>query len=150
MSTETLALKRQGNAVIGERVHTLMWRSSRTQKQLASLLNVDQGAVSNRLRGKTAWSAMEVLSVAAWLGVPVTDLMPEVELVLLPPDGDDGGLSAPSRARTEDLRIIRSHNRRSRAGDATRGSRRYSDRVVPAPVPANPLPLHVAGDRTAA
>ncbi len=97
--------KKQGNAVIGERVHTLMWRTGRTQKQLAGVLNVDQGSVSNRLRGKTAWTVVDLLAVAAWLDVPVTDLMPEVELL---PDGgdDDGGAAgAPTRARTWDLRI---------------------------------------------
>lgn len=36
---------KQGNALIGERVHTLMWRSGRTQKQLATILNVDQGSI---------------------------------------------------------------------------------------------------------
>ena len=34
--------KRRGNAWIGERVHTLMWRSGRTQTQLASVLGVDE------------------------------------------------------------------------------------------------------------
>ncbi|WP_131827585.1 helix-turn-helix domain-containing protein, partial [Mycolicibacterium fortuitum] len=98
--------KKMGNTVIGERVHTLMWRHGRTQKQLAAVLNVDQGSVSNRLKGKTAWTVVDLLATAAWLDVPVTDLMPEVEL-LPPGDGDDGGAAgAPSRARTYDLRII--------------------------------------------
>ncbi len=96
--------KKQGNALIGERVHTLMWRAGRTQKQLAAVLNVDQGSVSNRLRGKTVWSAVDLAAVAAWLEVPITDLLPEVELE--PPDPNDGGkASAPTRARTWDLRI---------------------------------------------
>lgn len=95
--------KRQGNAWIGEKVHTLMWRSGRTQVQLAAVLNVDQGSVSNRLRGKTVWSAVELAAVAAWLDVPITDLMPEVELD--PPDPSDGVAGAPTRARTWDLRI---------------------------------------------
>ena len=98
--------KRRGNAWIGERVHTLMWRSGRTQTQLASVLGVDQGSVSNRLRGKTAWTVVDLLAVAAWLDVPVTELMPAVELG--PPEPDDSGKgSAPTRARTWDLRIIR-------------------------------------------
>ena len=99
--------KKQGNAVIGERVHTLMWRGGRTQTQLAAVLNVDQGSISNRLKGKTNWTVVDLLAVAAWLNVPITDLMPEVEL--LPDDGDDGGgaSGAPSRTRTYDLRIIR-------------------------------------------
>lgn len=103
--------KKLGNALIGERVHTLMWRKKRTQAELAAVLNVDQGSISNRLRGKTTWSAFEVSAVAAWLDVPVEELMPEVEVE--PPDPSEGGWGgdpedgAPTRARTWDLRIIR-------------------------------------------
>lgn len=80
-----------------------MWRNSLTQKQLAAVLNVDQGSVSNRLRGKTVWSAVELAAVAAWLDVPIADLVPEVEID--PPDPNDGVAGAPTRARTWDLRI---------------------------------------------
>lgn len=82
---------KQGNALIGERVHTLMWRAGRTQKQLAEILNVDQGSISNRLHGKTNWSAVDVSVVAQWLGVPVTDIMPEVELGEDPPEPGGAG-----------------------------------------------------------
>jgi transcriptional regulator with XRE-family HTH domain len=96
--------KRRATSLIGERVHTLMWRNGRTQKQLAAVLQVGQGSVSDRLRGKTEWSAIDVAVTAAWLGVEPENLMPDVEL--LPDDGDDGGgASAPTRARTWDLRI---------------------------------------------
>ena len=101
--------KRLGNALIGERIHTLMWRQGRTQKELAAILHVDQGSVSNRLRGKTAWSAIEVSAVAAWLQTPITELLPEVEITNPDPEpwvaggGDPDG--APTRARTWDLRI---------------------------------------------
>jgi transcriptional regulator with XRE-family HTH domain len=96
---------RQGNTLIGERIHQLMWRNGLTQKQLGNLLGVDQGSVSKRLRGKTDWAATEVAVAAAWLAVPITDLIPEVEIC--PPDPSDGGAGAPSRTRTCDLRIIR-------------------------------------------
>ncbi|WP_112650296.1 helix-turn-helix domain-containing protein [Mycobacterium xenopi] len=71
---------RQCNELIGERVHALMWRSRRTQKQLGAILGVDQGSISNRLRGKTNWTAVEIAVVARWLGVPVADLIPEVDV----------------------------------------------------------------------
>jgi transcriptional regulator with XRE-family HTH domain len=103
--------KKQGNVLIGERIHTLMWRAGRTQKQLAALIQVDQGSISNRLRGKTAWSAVEVSAVAAWLNVPVEQLLPEVEVLHDgdPPEPDDGGAaSASTRAAPfVALRIIR-------------------------------------------
>ncbi|UXA09699.1 helix-turn-helix domain-containing protein (plasmid) [Mycobacterium sp. SMC-2] len=96
--------KKRATSLIGERVHTLMWRAGRTQKQLAAILEVGQGSVSDRLRGKTEWSAIDIAVTAAWLGVRPEDLMPEVEL--FPGDGDDGGAAgAPTRTRTWDLRI---------------------------------------------
>lgn len=96
---------KRSNSLIGEEVHTLMWRSGRTQKQLGQLLGVDQGSISKRLKGKTEWAAWEVAATAAWLNVPITDLIPEMEIS--PDGGDDGGAAgAPSRARTYDLRII--------------------------------------------
>ncbi len=96
--------KKRATSFIGEKVHTLMWRQGRTQKQLAAVLQVGQASVSDRLRGKTEWSAIDILVTAAWLGVEPTELIPDVEL--LPDDGGDGGAAgAPTRARTWDLRI---------------------------------------------
>jgi transcriptional regulator with XRE-family HTH domain len=114
--------KKQGNVLIGERVHTLMWRNGRTQKQLADILKVDQGSISKRLRGNTVWSAVEIAAVAAWLGVPVEELLPEVEVTVgddpsEPYDGDppDG---APTRARV----AISSRDVRSVSEAASRDS----------------------------
>jgi transcriptional regulator with XRE-family HTH domain len=79
-----------------------MWRRGYTQKQLAAILNVDQGSISNRLHGKTNWTAVEVSVVANWLGVPLTDIMPAVELGdPLKPDGAGG----PARRRAS-YRVI--------------------------------------------
>jgi plasmid maintenance system antidote protein VapI len=68
--------KQQGNVLIGEHVRTLMCRTGHTQTELAAILHIDQGSVSKRLCGKTAWSALEIAIVATWLGVSVTDLLP--------------------------------------------------------------------------
>ena len=97
--------KKRATSLIGEKVHTLMWRAGRTQKQLAAVLQVGQASVSDRLRGKTEWSAIDIAVTAAWLGVEPAELIPDVELL---PDGggdDDGPAGAPTRARTWDLRI---------------------------------------------
>lgn len=111
MTTDVLDaadIKKRGNAMIGEKVHTLMWREGRKQNELANVLRVDQGSVSKRLRGKTDWTAIDLIATAHWLDVPVEDLLPEV----VPPDDDDpsavvaeGPGGAPTRARTWDLRI---------------------------------------------
>jgi transcriptional regulator with XRE-family HTH domain len=63
------------DAVIGERIHTLMWRNHRRQEDLADLLGVDQGSVSRRMRGKRAWGAVDVVVTAQWLDVPVAELL---------------------------------------------------------------------------
>jgi predicted XRE-type DNA-binding protein len=75
-----IADRDKANETIGERIHLLMWRQSKTQDQLADLLAVPRSSVSNRLRGKIKWSAVEVSIAAAWLDVKVTDLIPAVLL----------------------------------------------------------------------
>jgi len=103
------ALRHRSNVLIGEHIHTLMWRSGKTQSQLAALLGVDQGSVSRRLRGKREWSGYEIAVTAAWLGVASSELMPEIEITPDDDGGDDdgGAAGAPTRARTWDLRITR-------------------------------------------
>ena len=85
--------KRLANSLIGERVHTLMWRRGHTQRQLAAILGVDQGSISNRLHGKTTWSAIEVVAVATWLDEPVTDLLAGLPGGPGPDPGPGGGRS---------------------------------------------------------
>lgn len=64
------------DVLIGERIHTEMWRARVPQTQLAQALGLDQAAVSRRLRGRTAWKASEVRRAAALLGVTVASLLP--------------------------------------------------------------------------
>ncbi|QBI97722.1 immunity repressor [Gordonia phage Dogfish] len=97
--------KRAANSIIGERVHTLMWRQRRTQKELGALLGVDQASISKRLKGDTNWSAFELAATAAWLGESVMALLPEIEVVGPNDDPDTPAGGAPTRARTWDLRI---------------------------------------------
>ena len=97
--------KKAANEVIGERIHTLMWREKRAQRELGALLGVDQASISKRLRGKTNWTAVEVAAVATWLNVSVAELVPEIEVVGPNDDPDTPAGGAPTRARTWDLRI---------------------------------------------
>lgn len=74
------------NKLIGERIHRLMRQQWLTHEQLADYLNVTRPQISKRLSGVIKWSAVEVAVTAAWLGVPIADIIP-------PPDGersDDG------------------------------------------------------------
>jgi transcriptional regulator with XRE-family HTH domain len=137
---------KEGNALIGERVHTLMWKQKRTQKELGAILNVDQGSISNRLRGKTNWTAVEVAAVAQWLQVPISDLMPEVELrppvpPPTPPPGPQVGRGAvkPKKIRRQG-RIDEQRNQIAAEEEAARyialaeGESRLGE--------SNPRPIH--------
>jgi transcriptional regulator with XRE-family HTH domain len=76
------------NKLIGERIHRLMRQQWITHEQLADHLNVTRPQISKRLSGAIKWSAVEVAMTAAWLGVPIADIIP-------PPDGErsDDGVS---------------------------------------------------------
>src|SRR5688572_16783858 len=67
------------DAVIGERVHQLMWRGKVSQVDLAKILGFDQAALSRRLRGRTAWKVTELLLVAEQFGTTLEDLVPSRE-----------------------------------------------------------------------
>lgn len=92
---------------LGEAVHQVLWRRKIRQTEFAkSVLGITQSAFSKKLRGDRPFFAVELSMIAAALGMPVAELMPEFELM---PDGggdDEGGAAgAPTRARTWDLRI---------------------------------------------
>lgn len=81
VQTQALPDVERDDVLIGEAVHTAMWRARVTQTELARILRLDQAAVSRRLRGRTSWKVSEVRLAAAALGVSVADLLPpEVEV----------------------------------------------------------------------
>ena len=92
------------NVLVGELVHQHMWRGKITQTQVAQALGVGQPAIARKLRGERPFTIDELLSVADYLDLPVTELLPNDGSPHQ--GGPDGGESAPSRARTGDLRII--------------------------------------------
>lgn len=64
-------------ATIAAEVREEMARQGRSQRQLATLLEVDQGSTSLRLQGARSFRAEELVKIAGWLGVPVTRFIPE-------------------------------------------------------------------------
>lgn len=64
------------DVIVGERVHQVMWRNRVSQVQLADKLGMVQSTLSRKLRGQRPWTLDELLSAAAYLEVPVTDLLP--------------------------------------------------------------------------
>ena len=67
----------QTNAdLVAAEVRAEMARQRRTQAELAEHLNVSQAAVSRRLVGLVPFDVSELDEVAAFLGVPLADLLP--------------------------------------------------------------------------
>ena len=63
--------------LIAKEVRAEMARQDKTQDDMAVVLDVDQAAISLRLRGKRSFRAEELVKIAAWLGVSATKFIPE-------------------------------------------------------------------------
>lgn len=81
---------------IGRTVHGILWERRITQRRLAAELGLDETMVSKMLRGVRSWSIAELLRTAAFLELPVTDLLPSgawtadpIQATARYPDSDD-------------------------------------------------------------
>jgi len=87
------------DALIGERVHQLMWRAQITQTALAPRLGLTQAGLSPKLRGKRGWGADELATVASIFNVSVGYLFGEIDDApapnLQPKDYEAVGSNAP-------------------------------------------------------
>ena len=70
------AMNENLDAQIGELVHQALWRARATQTDLAQALNVDQGSVSRRLRGRIAWRVSDLMAAGRLCGVDWMTLVP--------------------------------------------------------------------------
>lgn len=61
-------------ASIAASVRAEMARRSKTQRDLAALLGVDQQSISLRCRGERSFRAEELVAIASWLDVPLDQL----------------------------------------------------------------------------
>lgn len=66
--------------VIGENVDTLRRRAGLTKAQLATRFQVSPSAMSLKLSGKRAWSALDVQAVARMFGVRMAQVQGEEPL----------------------------------------------------------------------
>lgn len=64
------------NTLVGELVHQHMWRGKVTQTAIANVLGISQPAVARKLRGDRPFSVDELLNVAEFLNVPITEFLP--------------------------------------------------------------------------
>ena len=69
------------DALIGQRVHHVLWRRKIPQTELAATLGITQSTLSRRLRGESAWFAGDLVALSEALGVSVGWLFGEEETV---------------------------------------------------------------------
>jgi transcriptional regulator with XRE-family HTH domain len=80
------------DAIIGRRVHHLMWDRQLTQTSFGSRIGMHQSGLAKKLRGQRGWSADELVVVARELGVSVAYLFAEGDAPE-PAQGPNGPLS---------------------------------------------------------
>ena len=90
------------HAVIAANLRAEMARQRKTGKELALVLSVSQASASRRTTGETPLDVDELCSVAAWLDVPFSALLPDRDsfkpAFMSPPYG----VSSPAWALTAD------------------------------------------------
>ena len=89
---------------IGERVMVWLKRCGKTQVQLGEYLGLKKAVISLKVNGRVGWSARDLAWTAAFLGVPLSELMPE-ESVEIAQKERDRSLEENGRPRG-----IRTHN----------------------------------------
>jgi transcriptional regulator with XRE-family HTH domain len=92
-------------SIIASEIRSLMGRYSRTQGDLADLLEVSQTQVSRRLRGIIPFDSDELMAVANYFGVSVGYLFGESTNPRL--GGPDGGIGADDETRTRNILLGR-------------------------------------------
>lgn len=75
-------------AAIGETIAQHLRLAGLTRRDLGALLGTTSQNISGRIRGRSKWTAEELLMISYALGITVNDLMPA-------PDGHGGWLPAP-------------------------------------------------------
>ena len=65
------------NEAVGREVQVWLRRGKLTQMQVAELLDLTQGTVSAKLRGKSPFALQELLTLAGELGISIGELVGE-------------------------------------------------------------------------
>lgn len=66
---------------IAAQVRAEISKQMKPQRELVDLLGVSQAQVSERVRGDVEWRISELVKVAHYLGVPITEFVPADEPV---------------------------------------------------------------------
>ncbi len=70
-----------GDALVGRRVHMLMWDQKVTQVQLGGRIGMDQSSLGKRLRGERGWTVDQLLTMARVFNTTVSYLVGETDEV---------------------------------------------------------------------
>ena len=70
---------RVADAQAGERAHMLIWRSGKTQNDIADRIGMESSALGKKLRGKNGWALQELIDLASALNTSVAYLVGETE-----------------------------------------------------------------------
>lgn len=68
-------------ADIAAEVRAEISRQKKPQREIADILGLSQQQVSERVRGDVEWRISELVRVADWLQVPITNFLPATEHV---------------------------------------------------------------------
>lgn len=66
------------NEIVGEQVSIWLRRRDRTATALGEFLGVTQTTASRKLKGDTTWTITDLARTAAFLDVPLGDLLPSI------------------------------------------------------------------------
>lgn len=84
-----LQIEESLDALVGRRVHMIMWDRRISQTALGKQVGIDQSALGKRLRGERGWSLDDLRLVAHALGTTMGYLLGE---------GDEPPVNGPSAA----------------------------------------------------
>ena len=89
---------------IGERVMVWLKRRGETQLKLGEYLGLKKAGISRKVGGYVSWTARDLSLTAAFLGIPLSELMPE-ESIEIAQKERERSISENGRPRG-----IRTHN----------------------------------------
>lgn len=87
MSTQSAVVVENSDAMIGERIHALLWRSRLSQATFAKTLGVSQSTMSKKLRGERPWYTGELIATSQALDVTIAYLYGETKEAPTPKGG---------------------------------------------------------------
>ncbi|WP_055939091.1 helix-turn-helix domain-containing protein [Microbacterium sp. Leaf179] len=87
------------DAITGQKVRELMRERRISQEALGHVLGTTQKGASRKLAGERSWMLDELLAVAAFLEVPVSNLLPDADYEPVPAGRGRAGETTDQKVR---------------------------------------------------